>query len=91
MAVLKIGFPSRLINKIMTKYRAKFQMISVTQFTGQQKIEASPVTSGSEENKSFNKYTPSGKLELMITDDTSAFDALKPGQCFYMDITPIEE
>ena len=70
--------------------RAKFLVQSVTQFKGLQTVNANPVTSGSDENKSFSKWTPSGRLEISITDETPAFDMLKPGQEFYMDITPIE-
>lgn len=77
--------------KLKKMYRAKFVVNSVLQMKGQQKVDATPVISGSDENKSFNKYTPSGRLELNITEETTAFDALKPGQEFYMDITPIEK
>lgn len=69
--------------------RAKFQVESVLQQKGTQVVTARPVMGGSDENKSFSKWTPSGKLEMQITDETPAFDMLKPGQEFYMDLTPI--
>lgn len=48
---------------------AKFVCDSVTNLKfGVQNIEATPVVSGSEENKSFAALTPSGKLELCITN-----------------------
>ena len=77
--------------KTNTMIKAKFKVQSVTQFEGSQLISAQPVTTGSEENKSFSRWTPSGKLEMTINDGTRAFDALKPGQEFYMEITPIEQ
>lgn len=70
--------------------KAKFVVNSVTGLVGQQIVEASPVTTGSVENKSFSKWTPGGNLKLWITDETLAYDQLKPGQEFYLDITPIE-
>ena len=48
------------------------------------------VTSGSEENKSFSKYTPSGSLELVISYDTPASDAFEQGKEYYLDISPAE-
>ena len=71
--------------------RAKFKVQSVTQFEGSQLISAQPAIPGSEENKSFSRWTPSGKLEMIIIEGTGAFNALKPGQEFYMEITPIEQ
>lgn len=73
--------------KIMIK--AKFVVESVTQLVGQQIIEAKPVVNGSEENKSFSKWTPGGILKLWITNETPAYEQLKPGQEFLMEINPI--
>jgi hypothetical protein len=45
--------------------RAKFRVENVTKHNGGAiSVELWPVTSGSEENKSFWKYTPSGKLTM---------------------------
>lgn len=47
---------------------AKFKVGSVTDFgNNNQQVAMSPVTSG-EENKSFSLYTPSGKIEMHITN-----------------------
>lgn len=48
---------------------AKFKVGSTTDF-GNDNIEVkmTPVTSGSEENKSFSKYTPTGDIRLHITN-----------------------
>jgi len=52
-------------------------------------IEAMPVYSTSEENKTWSEATPSGSLSMTISNP-SAFGALEPGQEFFIDITPIE-
>jgi hypothetical protein len=49
-------------------YRAKFSIVS----------------DGSEENKQFFKWTPSGNLEVGIYTE----DRFMPGQEYYIDITP---
>jgi hypothetical protein len=47
---------------------AKFKVDAVKKGTPEQEtLIMSPVTDGSEENKSFSKFTPWGKLELSIT------------------------
>lgn len=48
-----------------------------------------PVTSGSPENESFFKYTPSGSLNLS-TINQAAFDAFEEGKEYYIDVTPAE-
>ena len=53
-------------------------------------VSFSPVVSGSEENKSFSKYTPSGTLQLVISYDTPACDAFERSKEYYLDITPAE-
>ena len=66
--------------------RCKFKCNSVTEHEGGNKsAELVPVVSGSEENKNFWKYTPSGKLELTWLNPNVEF---KPGQEYYLDITP---
>lgn len=46
-----------------------------------------PVTDGSEENKRFFKYTPSGSLQFS-TVNADAAKQLEVGQEYYVDITP---
>ncbi len=41
----------------------------------------------SEENKSFSKWTPQGKIELTITNP-SAIAAFELGKAYYIDFTP---
>lgn len=51
-------------------------------------VSFNPVVSGSEENKSFSKYTPSGSLILTISYDTSASDVFELHKEYYLNITP---
>jgi hypothetical protein len=65
--------------------KAKFKCESVTKFGAQEDVKLTPVTGGSDENKSFSKYTPSGKLELSITNE-ALFGHFQPGQEYYLEI-----
>lgn len=69
------------------RVRAKFCVVQKTQYSnnnGQVVLQA--VTGGSEENKSFWKYTPGGKVEMTI-DNEAAFDAFEIGKEYYVDFT----
>ena len=50
-----------------------------------------PVSANSEENKSWNKSTPSGELKLIV-NNTNAFGFIEsmPGNEFYVDIIPVK-
>jgi hypothetical protein len=74
--------------------RAKFVVQSITRSKGWnpgisevQTIKLTPVTSGSEENKSFFAATPSGQIELGIVnaDAVKEFDL---GAEMYVEFTP---
>lgn len=53
----------------MTTIRAKFKVGSTTNFGNSNlEVKMTPVISGSEENKSFSKYTPNGDIRLHITN-----------------------
>ncbi len=48
---------------------AKFKVGSTTDFGNENlEVKMTPVIGGSEENKSFSKYTPSGEVRLHITN-----------------------
>jgi len=48
---------------------AKFKVGSVTDFgNNNHNVNLSPVVNGSDENKSFSQWTPSGKIEMHITN-----------------------
>ena len=70
--------------------RAKFVIDSVTPVPQEQEeIVARAVTDGSEENKSFSRWTPSGSLSLMISNP-NLLGYWKQGDEFYLDFTKIE-
>ena len=79
-------------NFIMNKVRAKFVCTGVEDqpFHKQKAVSFSAVTSGSEENKSFAKYTPFGNLQMWISYETRASDAFEQGKEYYLDISPVE-
>lgn len=66
--------------------RAKFRVDEVAQNVSGSTIRMSPVTSGSDENKEFFKWTPTGRLE-MGTVNAAAAEQFKPGAEFYIDFT----
>ena len=66
--------------------RAKFKCVSNTE-ANQVRLEA--VTSGSKENETWSKYTPSGTLTMHI-DNAPAKEQFVPGKEYYIDFTPAE-
>lgn len=53
-------------------------------------VELFPVTGGSEENKTFFKYTPTGKIEFGSINK-AALDSLPLGAEVYVTIVPVGE
>lgn len=76
----------------MSKVRAKFVCENVIDSPEYQQKQVSfyPVINGSEENKSFSKYTPGGRLELSISYETQASNFFKQGKEYYLDFTEVE-
>lgn len=72
----------------MEKVRAKFSCLAVKKSEDGQSehVEMRPVTNGSEENESFSKFTPSGLLQLDITNE-NLFGAFEEGKEYYLDIS----
>lgn len=70
------------------KTRCKFMCISKTmRGTGESahnSFEFAPVVDGSAEDKSFWKWTPSGKLEFQCTNPDVDFE---PGKAYFLDIS----
>jgi len=67
--------------------RAKFKVTSVTQFEGgSNEVQLFPVTTGSEENKAFWKWTPGGLIKLN-TINPEAAQQFVPGKEFYIDFS----
>lgn len=71
----------------MEKVRAKFNVAEITKWGngGGGKVTLMPVIGGSDENKSFWKATPSGKIEMYI-DNPEAMAAFDFGE-YYVDFT----
>jgi len=74
------------------KVRAKFYCHSMTKTTSSPEpfiynYRFSAVTSGSDENKKFWKWTPSGMIELSSIRD----DIFEVGKEYYLDFTPALE
>jgi hypothetical protein len=68
--------------------RAKFTVMRVTQDGDNEVVTAEAAIEG-DDNKDWAKYTPAGSLSMTI-GNPAAQGALKEGQSFYLDITPIE-
>lgn len=76
----------------MEKVRAKFVCVRVEdQPDAEQKlVDFEAVKDGSEENKSFAKYTPVGGIYLNISYDTPAVDFFQEGKEYYLDLFAAE-
>jgi hypothetical protein len=73
------------------KMRCKMTVQTVSRDNdGGASIVLLPVTSGSDENKQFWKYTPSGRLELQVLNH-SAVEGVAEGQSYYVDLTLAED
>jgi len=68
--------------------RAKFNVAEIAKYgnSGGTKVTLMPVTTGSEENKAFWEFTPSGKIELHISNPDAVFEF---GE-YYVDFTKAE-
>lgn len=77
----------------MSQVRAKFVCNQVTDTPEyeQKLVSFSAVVDGSEENKSFSKYTPSGNASLNISYETQAANFFKEGKSYYLDFTEAED
>lgn len=73
------------------KVRAKFKVTQINKDieakTGTVILE--PVIGGSDENKAFFRYTPSGRIQMNILNE-SAINQFKLGNEYYVDFTPAE-
>jgi hypothetical protein len=79
----------KIRRKIMV-VRAKFIVQSIARTTSGHQVMLTPVTSGSEENQSFYKYTPSGSINLTTINDAAMEAFGNPGDAFYVDFTKVE-
>ena len=70
----------------MVNFRVKFKVSTVTLYGYSEDISLYPVVGGSDENESYYKATPSGKVELSITNP-NLHGKIKPGMEFYIDFS----
>ena len=73
-----------------TKIRCKMKVSEVKLTACGTSLLLEPVINGSEENKKFWTWTPSGKLSLDIVN-TEATKDVKPAQEYYVDLTLAED
>lgn len=74
------------------KTRCKFTVEKVTRYQGKfEQITLNAVHGGlSEEDKSFSAFTPSGKLEITVTNPV-VVGTFEPGKSYYLDLIPVPE
>lgn len=72
------------------KVRAKFVCESVENFQGSKTAKLRAVYGTESENADFTKYTPSGSIEINITEDAPAANVFEPGKNYYVDFTKIQ-
>ena len=70
----------------MDKVRCKFSCVNVETANNQSMIKLQAVTTGSEENDSFFKYTPWGNLEFGWIDEQKASQMFTVGKEYFIDI-----
>lgn len=70
--------------------RCKFQVEKVTRYSGAyEQVTLNAVHGGTAENESFAAATPSGKLEITVTN-TTVIGKIVPGAYYYVDLVPTE-
>ena len=70
--------------------RCKFKCVTKEVFSdGGASITMEPVYSGSEENKQFFKYTPSGRFTFGTINENAA-SQIEQGKEYYIDISTAE-
>lgn len=73
-----------------TMVRAKFVCNSVEVYTESKKAKLSAVYSNdTQENADFTKYTPSGNIEILITNEAKAAEYFIPGEQYYVDFSNV--
>lgn len=69
--------------------RAKFTVSSVEHTADGATVKLTPVVDGSEENRRFYRWTPSGSITLGIVNREAARQ-FEPGRSYYVDFAPAE-
>ena len=76
--------------KTPVRFRCKMVVNTVLACVNSEQINASPVTDGTPEDNSFSQWTPSGSLDLTISNP-DLMGKIKPGAKFYGDFSEIIE
>lgn len=76
-----------LVWRVSMSVRAKFKVVDKHDGENGSQIRMEAVTSGSAENDSFFKWTPSGQLS-MGTINAEAAKQFEVGKEYYLDFTP---
>lgn len=73
--------------------RAKFKVDGVKKEDNGRSLQLSACVDESGDNQDWSKWTPSGQLQMFISNENAfpKIDALKPGDLFYVDLTPLEK
>ena len=71
----------------MDSVAAKFLCDSIKTYANGGEVILKPVTTGSEENKTFFDYTPSGEINLRLVKKET-LDFFIPGKAYYINFTP---
>lgn len=72
----------------MPTMRAKMSVTSVQRFAANNEIvQFNAVSSGTPEDNTYSKYTPSASVSITITNPT-LLDKFIPGCTYYVDFTP---
>lgn len=75
----------------MPQVRAKMVCVSTEpNINDQTTVHFQAVTFGSEENKSFSRWTPTANLNMVISNETPAAQVFKQGKEYYLDFTEVE-
>ncbi|WP_404653372.1 hypothetical protein [Raoultella terrigena] len=71
--------------------RAKFQCNSINKSPDNSTavVNMMAVTTGSAENETWSKYTPSGQLQMVISNPAAA-EQFEQGKEYFIDIAPAE-
>ncbi|MCX7100092.1 MAG: hypothetical protein NTX38_00990 [Methylobacter sp.] len=68
--------------KVIAKLRC--DNIENLQQQEEKSIRLSAVTTGSEENKSFSRWTPSASVSIIISNETDASEFFQAGKEYYL-------
>lgn len=79
-------FPGNHKETVVAKFKCNF----VTNYESNSQISLSAVKDGSEENKSFAKYTSNGEVTMTIDKETEAYDYFEAGKEYYLTFESVE-